>query len=334
MKKNKDELPPMGNADETDPLRAIGDIGAEYAKALHQIGIHQPSDLLRYTPEQLARELLEKAGKKVNLSRIRSKDWLGQARRLVEAQSSGLDAEVSAGPLEISSPARIEMAQAEGSKPAEWHERGMFTIKFLSREDPTVKQRWQILVYDEGGPGPEVPFEGLDGAPWSQWIIDRMKLDVAAEEEIQAISELPAAEQEITPIYTPVSQAQNPGVLEFAFNSVDVNRSAEDPENRLEVQAGFHLMGDGIDEVTRNRTQYRISFHLINLEFQTFSPISSIRGRLEPGLEAYQVRETFPIPEPGKYELHTTLILEESSTIFCDGPVFNVVQETSPQQEE
>ena len=59
-----------------DDLESISGIGPTFARALNQIGINQFADLTRYSPQQLANALAERANVKVSADRIETNDWV------------------------------------------------------------------------------------------------------------------------------------------------------------------------------------------------------------------------------------------------------------------
>ena len=68
-------LSPAGSSDD---LTVIDGIGPTYARALNEIGIGSYADLARQNPAELSQRL----DGRVSASRIRSQDWIGQARQL------------------------------------------------------------------------------------------------------------------------------------------------------------------------------------------------------------------------------------------------------------
>lgn len=328
-----DDFPPRDEAEQQDALRSITDVGPKYAEALHQIGVHQPADLVHFTPEKLAEVLRTKAGVKVTPDRIRAKDWIGQARKLGEIQAAISEPEHSPDPVEETGLQKEGGLQMEaGAYPqeagaSEWRERGMFTIKFLEQEDPKGKQAWQITVYHEGGPGPEKPFEGLDPSPWVNWIFARMRLPVETPVELKIAEEQPAAAPGLAHASLPRAQQPAPDEVEFTFEEVDVNPWPEAPKKRLEVVARFRLLGENARRLAGIRAPFQIEFYLINLETNDSINIGSRPRQMEPEQDTYVVRQDFAIPRPGRYELQTILLLpSQGNAAFRSGPIFKVVK--------
>lgn len=363
MNNAADDLPSDGSPEEQDALRSIGDIGPRYAEALHEIGVHTPADLARYTPELLAQELREKAGVRVTPDRIRAKDWIGQAQSLSEnmplsqeadADSAGAESASAQDPTEQDMPI-VQDSALQHSKSAldqsqsdlhaqfsEWRERGMFTIRFIEGVDPNGAQAWQIRVYHEGGSGPEMPFNGLDPNPWLQWIFAQMELPGQTVESTAAVDQWDGAEQPdtvkdtqwelIDPAVTlvDVRSYENEGIS-VSFDAVDVNAWPPAPERFLELEAHFHFEGEHNPELAQERTPFLLEYYLIDLASQVSSQIGSSQNHMEPGREVYQQQLTFAMPAPGQYELQIIVQLPyQNIRAFRDGPTFHVVRAQEP----
>ncbi len=348
MNNGSNDLPLDGSPDELDVLQSIGDIGPRYAEALRQIGVQTLADLARYTPESLAQELRDKAGVRVTPDRIRAKDWIGQARSMSENISSsraqqeskqspdgGMAGEEApdAEPLPMGQqPPQTEISPESVS--AAWHERGMFTIRFMEGIDSHGRRVWQARVYNEGGTGPEVPFDGLDSSPWVQWIFEQMNLDWEKSEDQEVVAsfiaaeELTASELDSSQIDPLDGQMSDAGAVRVAFEEVDVNAWPPDPGRRLEVEARFRFQGEYARELAQERSPFLVEFYLIDLISQTSRQLGENRGQMEPEREVYDLRQSFAMPAPGQYELQTILLLPDQNTrAFRDGPAFHVVTE-------
>lgn len=358
MNNAADDLPPDGSPEEQDALRSIGDIGPRYAEALHQIGVHTPADLARYTPELLAQELRDKAGVRVTPDRIRAKDWIGQAQSLSEnaplSQEADAESAIANNPGEQDMPvdqnsasqrsqAALDQSQSElHAQFAEWRERGMFTIRFIEGVNPNGAQAWQIRVYHEGGSGPEMPFNGLDPNPWVQWIFAQMELPGQTVEPLAAEEQWNGAVQTDTVEETLWEQADSelPSLdvrpyeneeTTVAFDAVDVNAWPPAPERFLVVEARFHFEGEHAREMAQERAPFHLDFYLIDLISQESRQIGSSEGQMESDRDLYELQLNFAMPAPGQYELQTIAQLpQQNIRAFRDGPTFHVVAAEEP----
>ena len=311
-----------------DDLTIINGIGPSGAEALKKIGIRSFADLARYSSQSLSLELLKGADVKISSKKIEQQDWIGQAKALTH--SSNLE------PPDIDEPQVDEDTESPSSS---WHQQAGFSLFFDHSDEVPEKEAWRTRVYHEET-GEETEFLTMDTTTWVNWIMDQAKLPLP--EQSNAVDEI--SETGPTPVQTPQTerlQAPAPGelsqleseaddIIDFEIQDVTVSVSKPStgmPEKRIMVAVDFRLAGADAKYMLAERVPYRVEIHTVNLQSKDLSLVASERSYLRPDVFEYHSLQTFSIPEEGRYELYSLVILLPpvgKMSYFC-GPIFKIV---------
>jgi hypothetical protein len=266
---------PVGNEQAGGNLLAINGIGDKTARILPKIGISNCAELAQYLAQHTAEELSELlAGRGVHVGpkKIENEDWLGQAREQVGQAS----AEPAPGQRNAEA---TEEWEPTSNHPVQHVDRAVFTVDFEREGDD-----WKVTTYDEREPDPRKAHHeaGLAPSEWANWILMQMGL---APPEAEAGSQ-PEIEIEI-----------------LAVQPSEAERS-----KKLAAEVRFKVSGPQMDKAAA-RTPFWIYLHTVDVVSKEANVAASQRGELEPEKSLYNVRLEFPIPELGRYELHTLVLL-------------------------
>jgi hypothetical protein len=295
---------------EAEDLQRITGIGPKFARALYQIGINHYADLLQYTPEQLASLLTQQAKVKVTPERIEADQWLEQARALVVEPATldfGLHSEEGdTRPLSAAIPT---------VSPPEWHQYAGFSLFFDYIAHSATKQEWQTRLYHEET-GREALLSGTETAIWADWIDKQASLPRPAVEEESGRGE--------TLLWRKGANATD---FDLQIIEVTVSASAETEES-CDVHIHFVLSGADTIKLTSQRVPYQIELQTLDLAANTINQrLESEITHLQPAISDYNVRRALPLPNPGRYELQTTIYIHSpAERAACyTGPTLNIV---------
>jgi hypothetical protein len=202
-----------------------------------------------------------------------------------------------------------------------WETHAAFTVFFEYKDDKRGEREWQTRVYGEGERkyGAQKPFPGVEPGPWTEWMLDQAKLPAAAQ---------PASAQiEAAAPSTP--SARYDAWAEILDVQMSESKPApEDQQKRLNAEVRFKVSGPGADQLTADRAPYWLELHIIDLENDASNLIVAEARELEPQVLEYTSTQSFPIPELGRYELHTVvlLLLPGEAIAHYQGPILRVVR--------
>ena len=216
---------------------------------------------------------------------------------------------------------REEAANAPENSPAsrkkEWKQHAGFWVSFDYKIDEHGRQTWQTRVYDINS-GAEEPLSGIDTAPWVNWVLERAKLPDPAE-----------------PISTEVKEAVRPAPMEahdaridiLEFRLLPLEPSLAVPEKRLRAEVDFRVSGTEAKTMAAEQVSFWTQFHTIDLESGALNPVASEPGQLQPEVFEYTSKQSFPIPDLGRYEVQCIILLlpPVGRIAFDQGPTFKVV---------
>jgi hypothetical protein len=89
----------------------------------------------------------------------------------------------------------------------------------------------------------------------------------------------------------------------------DVNLSPVAPDKRLLAEVCFEILGPEAETLKEKETPFEILFRTVNRESRAASLVASEQGELKPKEREYSGRQEFPIPDLGRYELETIILL-------------------------
>ncbi len=282
--------------DSQDNLEAIEGIGPGYAKALHKVGVHTFADLAKYdSPADLRQDLIDKAGVDVPLWKIENTpgkqgSWLHQAREL----ASG-----------------------------EWEEHVSFMVFFDFKIDDKGEQVWRTRTYKTEN-GDEKPFPSVEPTPWVNWIFEQAQLPttlmtVSSETDADAV----ISEADVMP------ETLDPVSIEIIDVEVDEDPHASILERKLIAKVRFEISGPESSNLMEQQSSFLIEMWLIELDTMSGHQAAAIDSRFGPNTYAYTKEASFEMPPPGRYELHTILLLRppNEKLVSSAGPIINVVPE-------
>lgn len=136
---------------EPDDLERIAGIEPWIAELLRGAGVADVRTLAGLSADELATTLRERAAVELSAGRIEAENWLGQARRLSEANQGPDDA---------------------GARQA-----GGFSLFFDVVHDERGEKLWQTRIYHEES-GQEVVLPGIESGAWAAWILSHALPDV------------------------------------------------------------------------------------------------------------------------------------------------------------
>jgi len=323
---NTDENVAVSGNDAGDNLEEIEGIGPGYAKALNKIGIYRFADFLPYnTPEKL-QQALEEAGEKIPLWKIKKFDWLGQARDKVLPQQTN---------TEHASPQKATEAAQEPQYPSpkeEWEQYAGFNLYFEFRTDEHGQQEWRTLVFKSLDPdsfnGRE-EFPGIEPVPWVNWILEQADLPITTEPiptetEVAREPTPPETEDAVPP--APVTP-YDAGIEILDVQLSEIGPSSGVPEKRLMAEVRFKVSGPEAETLTAERIPFRSEVHTVALEGGASNLVASGLSQLQPQVFEYTSQQEFPIPELGRHELHSIVLLLPPDEMMAShrGPTFKVV---------
>lgn len=312
-------------ADTGNDLQLLEGVGAAYAQALHDIGIHTFADLAAYeSAAELQRALKERAKKTVSLKTIENVggtegSWIEQARGRAEESGTVPERHNAAEEEAVPDP------EPESTEPnAGWRPVQEFTLFLDDRVDDEGHRQWQLRAYD-GVSGLEDKFTVQDYNSWVEWIFDHAKMPESEKLEVseQPVRE-PAAEPEKVadePETAPVEPAQ------LDIIDVEVRRSPATERAELEASVTFRVSGAEAGRVVAERYDYQVEVYTSKMEDGTSRFGGYARGQLEPGRLEYESRVTFPMLELGRYELESMVLLfpPGEGVSFFKGSTFRIV---------
>jgi hypothetical protein len=303
--------------DEKFVLEDIVGIGPTYAKDLSIISIREPADLVKYTPDSLS-EALREVGVIVSPKIIENKDWIGQAKK-------GLDQLDNNGQKppeeEAEAPQELEESQTQST----WQQHAGFYVFFDFETGKNGEQVWQTRVWQtrayHNESGDEEPFPGVGPDPWVNWILEKA--------ELLDVAEMAPTEPEIA---ASTEAAAGVALEEARIDILDVQLSETSPssgipEKKLMAEVHFQISGIKAETLTTDFTPFYVEVQALNLESKAKNLVASGRGQLEPQKFEYSSRQVFPIPELGRYEIHSRVYLLPSDEMMAPhkGPIFKVV---------
>jgi predicted flap endonuclease-1-like 5' DNA nuclease len=278
----------MGNG-ATDNLKAIKGIDANALKALHKAGIHRFTDLSPFSPEDLSNILRTKADADYSPDFIRSKNWIKQAKILVNKRPEGVTGEKGAGEKKAENH-RTKTPQKN------WHNHAEFSVFFDSLTNSGDELKWQTRVYHAQS-GKEKVFPGYDPSDWTAWMASKADLRFEAKAP-------PPGKEKAQPV-----QLNKPGEAQLSITKFEISQIQRGLKNRLIVDAAFTVRGPRAGELIEARVPYRMEVELVDLDRKKSQTVASHRGSLETEESEYAQRYELDMPEAGSYEMHYMAVL-------------------------
>jgi hypothetical protein len=297
-------------------LAKIDGIASKTAEALYQIGIHDYTDLDRYlsrhTLQQISADLQEQ-GVNRPPAFIDQSTWARQAREYADLESA-----VSAAPGEETKP--VEEPQEAAARSSFPEHDATFTVSFDVTSDDGREPILRTTVCNRTDGDEQGIFQGSDATPWVNWMLERARLPLAAEQMATT------AEAE---------SARAPAVAEAdgaAIEINDVQLSVVEPttrrsEKRLKAQISFELSGMDAQALASRGIPFRMEGYTVDLETGASELVISERSRLVPEVLEYVGQQEFGLPDLGHYEFHSLVLLLPPGEMaaYHRGPTVRVV---------
>ena len=210
-------------------------------------------------------------------------------------------------------------------KKKEWEQHAGFSVFFDYRVDKHGQQAtdkqgkriWQTRVYDNKS-GTEEPLPGIDTAPWVNWVLKLADLPVTAE----------PISTETTASLLPAQVAQSDVRIEILpVRIFQIGPSPVVSEKMLSVEVRFQVSGTEVEKIAAERVPFWIQVHTVALESGAVDLVASEQSQLQPEIFEYTSQQTFSIPDLGRYELHSLVLLLPpiGRMASYQGPTFKVV---------
>jgi hypothetical protein len=213
-----------------------------------------------------------------------------------------------------------------------WRQHAGFSVFFDRSENEP--EEWQTRVYD-GESGEEVVFPGADLEACVGWISAHAGVPEQREEA-----------QAAKPAASPAGE--EPGEIDLEVSDVMLSENVQETslEKTLSAELRFNLSGTKARDTAERHTPFRVETYAVDLESGDPKLVASEEGELHVDLESgdpklvaseegelqeavfeYSTEQVFPVPELGRYELHTLVVLlpPEEAVARHRGPVIEVV---------
>jgi hypothetical protein len=255
-----------------DLCDAIEGLGEKTARALPRLGIGSCDELARYLTQHTAEELSEslaEQGVAIGAKKIENEDWLGQARK-----QAGLANTKPANPNRDAAVAE-EKEKTPKNRGNPLDDEVHFSVIFKRENDD-----WRVTTYDERHNGPEKEW-GIEPTEWANWILQQMRPHIEPE----------------------------PSSPEVEIEILEVQHSEIERYRKLATEVHFKISGSGKEPIAAAGSPFWIQVQAFDMVSKTVNSIASIQKELKPGKFAYKEKLEFPIPEVGRYELDTLVLL-------------------------
>jgi hypothetical protein len=144
-----------------------------------------------------------------------------------------------------------------------------------------------------------------------------------------------AEEIPVTPTPTepeePVSPA-TPDIIQLEILSVRVSQvepssGSSRYQKKLLAEVRFRISGTDAESITRGNFPFQVSGYTVDLNTNAANPVTLKQETLQNNEFEYSSQYEFPVPKPGRYELHNiVLLLPPYTRMVCyPGPILNIV---------
>jgi hypothetical protein len=297
-----------------DRLSKIDGIARRTAEAMYEIGVHSYADLAQYLSQRSAQQVsaaLREQGVKRPPALIDPATWARQARAF--------------GELEDAAPTPTEGKREPAAKPGEApssrdsrEDDAVFTVSFDVAAEGDRESVLHTIVRDRANGDQEGVFTGNDAAPWVNWILERAHLPFA----VQHIAALDEAVSSPFPVEPDGTQIEI-GDVQLSV----IGPTVDSPEKKLQAEVSFQLSGSDAETLASKGIPFRIEGYTVDIETGVSELVASEQSQLEPQVFEYVGQQEFGIPDVGRYEFHSIVLLlppGKTATYHC-GPTIWVV---------
>jgi hypothetical protein len=275
--------------DRDDFQRNIKGIGKSVTQALYNLGVRTYADLANHSPGTLA-ELLKSKVAFVSEQRILKDDWIGQARKLAEAQAGASPPSTSE---HQTGSAGVRGAGEAPTPPGGWEEVANFFISFgrIRGEEGLSTKSYHSET------GNEKVWQGIAVNQLAQWMLDQADLIPS--------DAIPQKERE--PVETPGIQ----GDIQINLSGLLVSHVPEAvtvagyaTTGSVRVVNRIEFFGSEVPGATYEHAPFVEEIYLFNIETKQTELVASQQSQMAPEVLTYDVQQDFPIPLSGHYQLH------------------------------
>jgi len=199
---------------------------------------------------------------------------------------------------------------------------GEFTVFFDGCADRGGRPDWLVRIYDAAS-GEETQLAPPARDRWSDWIMARVKLPAAVKLAIGATAEDAFHDGTPSPDRRHAARfARRPWI-----EVLQVRFAGTAPDHPPSAEIRFRLTGAHAGALARQRAPYRIETYAVDLVRRRPALLAAKEGHLEPRVFEYIDHHTLTLPDVGRYQLHSrVLLLPPADQIACHrGPVLNVL---------
>jgi hypothetical protein len=308
-----------------DRLTKIDGIAEKTAEALYEIGIHSYADLAQYLSQHTAQEVSEAL----------KEQGVNRPPALIDKETLTRQAEVFSQPENNpTTPPEgetepVEKPEEAPSIPELREHDAVFTLSFDVARDEDGQPALQTTICDERNAGKKEVFQGSDPAPWVNWILERADLPVAGEHiPVQArVTGEPSLTE--TEAFVPTVPVE-PQDAQLKIGSVEVSvvgPASDVPEKRLKAEINFRLSGAEAQTLASQGIPFRIEVYTVDLGSGVLELVASDQSQLESEMFEYRDQQKFAIPDVGRYEFHSRVLLLPPGEMvaYYRGPTIRVV---------
>ena len=116
-------------------------------------------------------------------------------------------------------------------------------------------------------------------------------------------------------------------ILSVRVSQVEPSSGSSRYQKKLLTEVSFRISGTDAESITRGNFPFQVSGYIVDLNNNTANPITSKQETLRNNEFEYTSQYEFPVPKPGRYELHSiVLLLPPYTRMACyPGPILNIV---------
>ncbi len=198
-----------------------------------------------------------------------------------------------------------------------WKQYASFALSFETTTDASGATTWRTRLYD-AKTGETATIAEVTSGVWSRWVIEHAQIPADVIEQHEP--DVHPAPDELL------------GVSNSQIDILDVTVSKQEgapgqSADRLVAEAQFRLASDQIGDAQIERLPCLIEMHAVAVDGGASRLLASAREQLRQEGEIFVSRQEFPIPDIGRYELHTLIVAlpPYDMMAFYEGPIINVV---------
>jgi hypothetical protein len=194
-----------------------------------------------------------------------------------------------------------------------WRQHAGFSV-FFDRSEGKPEE-WQTRIYHDES-DEEAILQGADVEGCVEWISAHAAVPEEPEEAQLAAAAAGAEETESAEIDLEVSDV----MLSEQVRDTSL-------EKTVSAELRFSLSGSKAHDTAERHTPYRVETYAVDLESGDPKLVATEEGELQEAVFEYSTEQVFPVPELGRYELHSLVVLlpPEEAVARHRGPVIEVV---------